>query len=132
MQGDGLAERSVLKGLKPDGVTVIVGAGAMGRLHVELALSYRPRLVVVADFIEERLELVQRLFAARAGKLGVGMITFNPGKADLKTFIDEQSEYHGADDVIIAVGARGAIEGAMDYLGAGRGVESLWRSEKGR
>jgi len=119
VQNNGLAERSVIKGLKPNGVTVIVGAGAMGRFNLEVALSYLPRLVIVADFIEERLELVQRLFAARAAKLGVGMVTFNPGKADLKTFINEQSEYRGADDVIIAVGARSAIEGAMSYVGQG-------------
>ena len=118
-QNDGLVERSVLKGLKPDGVTVIVGAGAMGRFNLEVAVSYLPRLLIVADFIEERLELVQRVFAARAVKLGVTMVTLNPGKADLKTFIAEQSNYHGADDVIIAVGARGAIEGAMDYLAQG-------------
>ena len=116
-QSHGLAKRSAYNGLKPGGVTVIVGAGAMGRMHVEIALSYRPRLVVVADFIEERLELVKRLFSARAGRLRVGLVTFNPAKADLKAFVNEQSGYHGADDVIIAVGARKAIEDAMGYLG---------------
>ena len=128
-QSNGLAERSTYKGLKPGGVTVIVGAGAMGRFNVEVALSYRPRLVVVADFIEARLELAQHLFAARAAQLGVGMVTFNPGKADLKTFIDNLSDYRGADDVIIAVGARPAIEGAMGYLGQG-GVLNLFGSLK--
>ena len=116
-QSNGLAERSAYNGLKPDGVTVIVGAGAMGRLQVEIALSYLPRLVVVADFIEERLDLVKQLFSARASRLGVGLVTFNPAKADLKAFVNEQSGYHGADDVIIAVGARKAIEDAMGYLG---------------
>jgi len=119
VQTNGLAERSVCKGLKPGGVTVIVGAGAMGRLHVEIALSYHPRLVVVADFIEERLELVKQLFSAHANRLGVGLISFNPAKADLKAFVNEQSDYHGADDVIIAVGARRAIEDAMGYLARG-------------
>lgn len=118
-QDDALAERTVLKGLLPGGMTVIVGAGAMGRFHVELALSYHPRLVVVADFIEERLELVHRLFSARAERLGVGLVTINPGQADLKSFVSQQSEYRGADDVIIAVGARRAIEGSLGYLGQG-------------
>jgi threonine dehydrogenase-like Zn-dependent dehydrogenase len=130
-QNDGLAERSAYKGLKPNGVTVVVGAGAMGRLNVELALTYRPRLVIVADFIEERVELVQRLFAARAENFGVKLITFNPGKGDLKAFINQQSEYHGADDVIIAVGARGAIEGAMDYLGQGAVLNLFGGLKKG-
>jgi len=118
-QSNGLARRSAYNGLKPGGVTVIVGAGAMGRLHVELALSYQPRLVVVADFIEERLELVKQLFSRRASQMGVGLVTFNPAKADLNAFINEQSNYHGADDVIIAVGARKAIEDAMGYLARG-------------
>ena len=118
-QSDGLAKRSAYNGLKPGGVTVIVGAGAMGRMHVEIALSYRPRLVLVADFIEERLELVNRLFGERARRLGVGLVIFNPAKADLKAFVMEQSDYHGADDVIIAVGARKAIEAAMGYLARG-------------
>ena len=124
-QSDGLAERAVFKGLKPGGVTVIVGAGAMGRFHVELALACHPRLVVVADFIEERLELVKRLFAARARQSGVDLITFNPSQADLKAFINEHSHYHGADDVIIAVGARAAIESALSYIGQG-GVLNLF------
>jgi len=124
-QSNGLAERSAYKGLKPGGVTVIVGAGVMGRLHIELALSYHPRLVVVADFIEERLDLVKYLFGARAKRLRVGLMTFNPGKADLKAFVNEQSDYRGADDVIIAVGARSAIEDAMGYLGQG-GVLNLF------
>jgi L-iditol 2-dehydrogenase len=118
-QSNGLAERSATKGLKPGGVTVIVGAGAMGRLHIDLALSKHPRLVVVADFIEERLDLVKQLFEARAKRLKVGLQTFNPAKADLRAFVNEQSDYHGADDVIIAVGARKAIEDAMGYLGQG-------------
>ena len=118
-QDDGQVERSVYKGLKPGGMTVIVGAGAMGRFHVELAMSHNPRLVVVADFIEERLELVRRLFGARARQSGVSLLTINPAKTDLKAFVNEQSDYHGADDVIIAVGSRLAIEAAMGYLGIG-------------
>jgi threonine dehydrogenase-like Zn-dependent dehydrogenase len=118
-QSEGLASRTALKGLKPGGVTVIVGAGAMGRLHVDLAFSYRPRVIVVADFLEERLEQVRSLFAARAGQLGIGLYTLNPAKADLKAFVGEQSGYRGADDVIIAVGARQAIEQAVGYLAHG-------------
>ena len=130
-QNNGLAERTLIKGLKPGGVTIIVGAGAMGRFHVELALSYHPRLVIVADFIDERLELVQRLFGTRAGQQGVDLITFNPGKADLKAFISEKSDYHGADDVVIAVGARAAIEGAMSYIGQGAVLDLFGGLKKG-
>ncbi len=130
-QNNGLAERSLFKGLKPGGVTVIVGAGAMGRFHVELALACHPRLVIVADFIEERLELVKRLFAGRARQSGVELIPFNPSQADLKAFVKEQSQYLGADDVIIAVGARSAIEEAMSYLGQGAVLNLFGGLKKG-
>ena len=130
-QNNGLGERTVIKGLKPGGVTVIVGAGAMGRFHIELALSYHPRLVIVADFMQERLDLVQRLFTARAEKQEVGLVTFNPGKGDLNAFISARSEFHGADDVIIAVGARSAIEGAMGYVGQGAVLDLFGGLKKG-
>jgi L-sorbose 1-phosphate reductase len=131
MQRDGLVERSVIKGLKPGGMTIIIGAGAMGRFHVEISLSYHPRKVVVADLIQERLDLVQRLFGARAEKNGVELITFNPAGADLKAFIDEQSDYHGADDVIVAVGSRSAIEGALSYSGQGAVLDLFGGLKKG-
>ncbi len=131
VQGNGLSERSSVKGVKAGGLTVVVGAGAMGRFNVEVALSYHPRMIIVADFLEERLDLVTRLFGPRARKLGIGLITINPGKADLKALIDEQSEYHGADDVIIAVGARSAIEGSMDYLGQGAVLNLFGGLKKG-
>jgi threonine dehydrogenase-like Zn-dependent dehydrogenase len=124
-QNIGTVERTLLKGLKPGGVTVIVGAGAMGRFNVECSLSYQPRLVIVADFNEERLELAKNLFGARAERLGVKLLIFNPGKSDLKAFVNEQSNYLGADDVIIAVGSGPAIEGAMGYIARG-GVLNLF------
>lgn len=118
-QNGGLAERTVQKGLKADGVTVIVGAGAMGLMHVELALSYHPRLIIVTDLIDERLDMVTRLFGARAAQLGVDLFPLNPGKVDLKAFISAHNHYLGADDVIFAVGSRQAIEAALGYLGQG-------------
>ena len=83
-QSSPLAAREAVKGLKRGGVTVIVGAGAMGRMHVDLAFAYRPRAIVVADFLEARLQLVRKLFEARAAKAGVVLHTvhaaFHPGR----------------------------------------------------
>lgn len=113
------AARGVLKGLKPGGVTVIVGAGAMGRMHVDLALSYRPRAVLVADLLEERLELVRRLFAGRAEALAVALHTANPAADDIQELLNRVSGGQGADDVIVAVGSRAAIEMAQRFAGRG-------------
>jgi threonine dehydrogenase-like Zn-dependent dehydrogenase len=130
-QNERLAPRSVLKGLKPGGVTVIIGAGAMGRMHVDLSMSYAPRAVIVADFIDERLERTQALFGARAKQLGIALFTINPSKADVKEFVGEQTEHHGADDAIIAVGSRQAIESAGDYLGIGAVLNLFGGLKKG-
>ncbi len=117
--GGPMCPREVLKGLKPGGVTVVVGAGAMGRMHVALAMSYRPRTIVVADLVEERLKLTESLFAPRAKTLGIGLHTVSPSGGNLKRLINESTNYAGADDVVIAVGSRQAIEDAQELAGRG-------------
>lgn len=111
--------RGVLKGLKPGGVTVIIGSGAMGRMHVDLALSYRPRAIIAADFLQERLGLVETLLAARAESLGVELYAVNPATTDLLALLNDLTAGLGADDVIVAVGSRRAIETAQRYTGRG-------------
>jgi threonine dehydrogenase-like Zn-dependent dehydrogenase len=114
-----LSPRGVLKGLRPGGVTVIVGAGVMGRMHVDIALSYRPRAIVVSDLIEERLDVVRRLFGERAEGKGVRLSAINPMTVDVKAVVDELTSYGGADDVIVAVGSKRAIESAQHLVGRG-------------
>ena len=120
-----LSPRGVLKGLRPGGVTVIVGAGVMGRMHVDIALSYRPRAIVVSDLIEERLDVVHKLFGRRAQQMGVDLQAINPMTADVQGVIDELTSYSGADDVIVAVGSKRAIESAQHLVGRG-GVLDLF------
>lgn len=120
-----LSPRKAVKGLKPSGVTIVIGAGAMGRMHVDLALSYRPRAIVVADFVELRLEIVRNLFGARAAKEGIALHAVNPGATNLKKVVDELTGYAGADDVIVAVGSKEAIEKAQGLVGRG-GVLNLF------
>ena len=111
--------RDVIKGLKPGGVTVIIGAGAMGRMHVDLALSYRPRAIVAADLIEKRLELTRHLMTTRAQALGVALHVVDPAATDLQKLLVDLTDGRGADDVIVAVGSRQAIETAQHYGGRG-------------
>ncbi len=47
------------------------------------------------------------------------MITVNPKNVDLKQFILEKTDFQGADDIIIAVGSRQAIEEASGYARLG-------------
>jgi len=111
--------RQVVKGLKPGGVTVVIGAGSMGRMHVDVALSRGPRAIVVADLVEARLELVKGLFGSRAAGLGVDLQVVNPAAADLHKLVNELTTYRGADDVIVAVGSKRAIEDGQNLVGRG-------------
>jgi len=124
-QADPLGPRAVIKGLKPGGVTVVLGAGAMGRMHVALAMSYRPRAIVVADLVESRLNLVRSLFGRRAAARGVTLRTLNPAAENLQQAVSELTQYAGADDVIVAVGSLRAIADGQSLLGRG-GVLNLF------
>ena len=129
VQRDPLSPRQVVNGLRKDGVTLIVGAGAMGRMHVDLALSAGPRAVVVADLLEERLELVRALFAGRAAAAGIDLRTVNAASASLVSCIGSTTNGAGADDVIVAAGSRGAIESAQSLVARG-GVLNLFAGLK--
>lgn len=109
--------RQTLRGLRPGGVTVIIGAGAMGRMHVEVAFSYRPRAIIITDLIQERLDLVTSLFAGRAEALGIALYAVNAAQTDPKTVLDAVSEARGADDVIVAVGSPKAMQIGLSYVG---------------
>ncbi len=125
VQESPLAPRTVVQGPRAGGVTVVVGAGVMGRMHVDLALSRRPRAIVALDLIDQRFERVERLFGARAEKLGISLHVANPNLVDVGRLIDGLTDRRGADDVIVAVGSRSAIEGAQGYAGRG-GVLNLF------
>jgi len=120
-----MSPRKVTKGLLRGGVTVVIGAGAMGRMHVDLALSCRPRAIVVADLIEPRLAIVQSLFGPRALRDGIVLQVINSRTNDLQKVVDELTRYAGADDVIVAVGSPEAIEKAQRLVGRG-GVLNLF------
>jgi threonine dehydrogenase-like Zn-dependent dehydrogenase len=131
LQETPLGARKVIKGLKPGGVTVVIGAGAMGRMHVDLALSYRPRAIAVADLLEPRLELVKTLLGPRASKAGIDLQVVNPGTADLNKLVNQLTNYRGADDVIVAVGSKNAIESAQSLVGRGAVLDLFGGLKKG-
>jgi threonine dehydrogenase-like Zn-dependent dehydrogenase len=126
-----LGPRQAVKGLKPGGVTVVIGAGTMGRMHVDLALSYRPRAILVADLVEARLELLKTLLGARASKVGIDLQLVNPRATDLNQRVNELTNYSGADDVIVAVGSKKAIESAQTLVGRGAVLDLFGGLKKG-
>ena len=126
-----LGPRQVVKGLKHGGVTVVIGAGAMGRMHLDLAVSYGPRAILVADLVEARLELVKTLLGPRASRAGIELQVVNPAAIDLNKHVNELTNYRGADDVIVAVGSRKAIESAQSLVGRGAVLNLFGGLKKG-
>ncbi|MGO8759218.1 MAG: zinc-binding dehydrogenase [Terracidiphilus sp.] len=123
--------RRAAKGLKRGGVTVVIGAGAMGRMHVDLAFAYGPRAIVVADFVEERLERVRKLFGERSQRTGVALHAVDAANTPVEYVVNQLTDYAGADDVIVAVGSRKAIEDAQKYLGRGAVLNLFGGLKKG-
>jgi len=124
-QDDGLGPRQVYRGLKKNGLVMIIGLGAMGRMHVDLAMSYRPRVIVAVDVLDTRLEKTRALYASRAEEKGIEICWVNGAKQDVKAILDNMTNANGADDVIIAVGSAQAINQGQNYLARG-GVLNLF------
>ena len=70
VQPDRTQRRTALSGLLPGGTVVVIGAGPMGRLHVDLALAARPRAVIVVARRAERLAWLERTFGAARRSAG--------------------------------------------------------------
>jgi len=110
-------------GIKENGVCIIVGAGAMGKIHLELAMRFRPRILIANDILEERLNWVNRVLKPKAEEKGIKLITVTPDKIyDLLTDVTVGKM---ADDIIMAVGIRGVQQEAFNWLGFG-GVINLF------
>jgi len=110
-------------GLLPGGTAVVIGAGAMGRMHLEMAMRYRPKTLILSDRLESRLKRAQATMSARAAELGINLLTVVPD--DLPRVINEVSGGHGADDIILAVGVQPVQQAALELLGRG-GVANLF------
>jgi len=116
-------------GLKRGGVTVIVGAGAMGRMHVDVAMNYRPRAIVVSEPLSGRLELVHSLFSVRAASEGISLHCTEV--SDLPRLVDELTGGSGADDVIVAVGSAEAIRESQRLVARGAVLNLFGGLKKG-
>ncbi len=131
VQPDPSGPRHSVNGLKRGGVTVILGAGAMGRMHVDLALSYTPRAIVVSECVPARCRQVEELFGRRASAAGIILRIVDPMTESLAATLDELTGNAGADDVIVAVGAKQAIEPAQQLTGRGAVLNLFGGLKKG-
>ncbi len=123
VKGGPHARRHPSMGLLPGGVTVIRGAGVMGRMHAELALRFEPGVLIVADYQAERRAKTERIIAHKADQCGCRLICISP--ADLEATLEEVTGGRGADDFILAIGVRDEQQKALSLLADG-GVANLF------
>ena len=109
--------RGTNNGLKSGGLTVIVGLGAMGRMHVEAALTSDIGQIIASDPLQNRRDKSKKLFAERAVKNKINLIITDPKQ--LSDEVNKVSGGNGADDLIIAVGVASVIEASIPLLGKG-------------
>jgi threonine dehydrogenase-like Zn-dependent dehydrogenase len=116
IQPDRTQRRIAHSGILPGGVVVVIGAGPMGRIHVDLALAARPRAVVATARREERLAWLRTTFGSRAEALGVRLELVDTSREDLAAVVDRVSDGRGADDVIVTAADREVVEAAQRLL----------------
>lgn len=112
-----VAPRKPKLGLLKKGVTMIVGAGPMGRLHAEVALNFKPAHLLVVDVAESRLEWVRSQLAPLARSRRVALHALL--SKDAQGMLDNVSNGLGADDIIVAVGNRQVQIQAQQWLAKG-------------
>ena len=110
-------------GLLPGGIAVVIGAGAMGRIHAELALRFSPKVLIVSDLQQERLDRTTATIGEKAKEKNTKLICVTPEK--LQEMIKAESNGRGADDLILAVGINAVQQNAFELL-AGGGVANLF------
>jgi L-iditol 2-dehydrogenase len=109
--------REVRLGLKENGVVLVLGAGPMGILHADLAITHRPRAIIVSEPLEERRRQASSLIAAKARARGVEFIVTTP--QELSQTISKITKGRGVDDCITALGIAKIQEESLGYLAKG-------------
>jgi len=115
--------RQAVSGILAGGEAVIVGAGVMGRMHAEIAIGYGPRVLMVCDVRQDRVERVKKSIGKKAAAKGVELVCVGAG--EVEAAVKKYSNGSGADDVIVAVGDRAVQQEALKLTGKG-GVVNLF------
>ncbi len=96
--------------IQPGDVTLVVGAGPIGAMHVMLARLRGSGRVIVSDLRPDRLAFVMQIGADRV---------VNPAEEDLAAVVAAESGGQGADVVIVATAAHQAQEEALRLAAIG-------------
>ncbi len=91
-------------GIGVDDVVLVVGGGAIGLLHAQLAKASGARAVVVSEPVESRRRL--------ASRLGVDVVV-DPTTEDLDGIVRGMTDGAGADVVIVCIGVPALVDSAL-------------------
>ena len=117
LKDSSVAPRRPVLGPKKGGVTLIIGAGPMGLMHIEVVMSYRPSKIIVSELLEKRRRRAMEVFQDKAARQGIPIIFTDPSQ--LRETIDRETEGRGVDDVIVALGIAKIQEESFSYLASG-------------
>ena len=117
LKDDPGAPRRAELGPKRNGITLVIGAGPMGLMNVEVAMSYHPNKIIVSEILEKRRERARRIFHDKARRRSISLICTDPDH--LGDVIAKESSGKGVDDVIVALGISKVQEKTLDYLAVG-------------
>ena len=99
------------------------GAGAMGQMHVELAVTAAepPAKIMVTDLDDRRIAHLEKRLAERAAKRGIEFRVFNPKKLSEAEYERVLCEFApaGFDDVVVLVPHAQVVSFAAKFLNAG-------------
>ncbi len=95
--------------LYPGEVELVVGAGPIGLMHMQVARAFGAR-VIVSDPISERLE--------KAKTLGADWV-INPKEKNLDEYIKDTTYGWGVDAAVVTVGSARVVEQTIPLLAPG-------------
>ena len=95
--------------LYPGQVELVVGAGPIGLMHMQVARAFGAQ-VIVSDPLADRL--------AKAKELGADWV-INPTEADLPKLVKDLSDGWGADAIVVTVGSARLVEQMVPLLAPG-------------
>jgi threonine dehydrogenase-like Zn-dependent dehydrogenase len=116
----GTGERKPHKGLLKGGVTVVFGAGVMARFHIELAMTYSPRAIVVMTRSAERFDWLREHVELRAKARGIRLLYEKLDLERLPAIVKRLTCQAFADDIIDTTASPKVVEAAANTL-AGKG-----------
>ncbi len=111
-------------GIKPGGnVWFLGGAGAMGQMHVELAISSAsaPTKVLVTDLDPERLDQLEKRLKSKAKTCGIFLKFLNPSQLSEQDFREQLHNFapEGFDDVVCLAPRAENVTQVTEYLNKG-------------